>query len=217
MVKLLTETSTVLSLAILVAYKPTIVFTWLECLSKFQKVDGNQPYDQLLLITFIIGQTIIWHLWRDHDCWSEGCVKLFLGSMYVCVSGEFRVLVSTELHHSKHCEKAELKFNGMPWKSMKRRFNTNCHRSLPWNFQELRLTWSEGYRTYFLRSLILFNYSWITKKEHCLPVTCHIHIWQVSPKLSCSDNCPAWMWFKNPDRYFRKSEMGLAEKYQIEA
>ena len=31
---------------------------------------------------------------------------------------------------------------------------------------------------------------------HCLFIKYHVHIWQVSPQLSCGDTCLTWMWFK---------------------
>ena len=29
----------------------------------------------------------------------------------------------------------------------------------------------------------------------------HVHIWQVSPQLSCGDTCQIWMWCKESNRY----------------
>ena len=34
----------------------------------------------------------------------------------------------------------------------------------------------------------------------------HVYIWQVSPQLSCGNNCQIWMWFKEHNRYICKIE-----------
>ena len=34
----------------------------------------------------------------------------------------------------------------------------------------------------------------------------HVHIWQVSPQLSCGDNCLIWMWFEESSMYYCKME-----------
>ena len=34
-----------------------------------------------------------------------------------------------------------------------------------------------------------------------LPIEYHVHIWQVSPQLSCGDSCLIWMWCKESNRY----------------
>ena len=39
----------------------------------------------------------------------------------------------------------------------------------------------------------------------CLSVRHHVHIWQVSPQLSCDDKCQIWTWFKGSNRYFSDS------------
>ena len=41
--------------------------------------------------------------------------------------------------------------------------------------------------------------------ECCLPFD--IHIWQVSPQLSCGDTCQIWMWFKAFNGYWCKSNL----------
>ena len=43
-------------------------------------------------------------------------------------------------------------------------------------------------------------------KKCWLSIEYHVHIWQVSPQLRCSDNCQIWLWFKDPNRYFNKIE-----------
>ena len=39
-----------------------------------------------------------------------------------------------------------------------------------------------------------------------LAVEYHVHIWQVSPQLSCGDTCQIWMRFKEYNRYFCQIE-----------
>ena len=34
----------------------------------------------------------------------------------------------------------------------------------------------------------------------------NVHIWRVSPQLSCGDACQMWMWLKKSNRYFCKIE-----------
>ena len=33
-----------------------------------------------------------------------------------------------------------------------------------------------------------------------------VHIWQMSPQLSCGDICQMWMWFEESSMYFCKIE-----------
>ena len=39
-----------------------------------------------------------------------------------------------------------------------------------------------------------------------LAIEYRVHIWQVSPQLSCGDTCQIWMWFRESNRYFCKIE-----------
>ena len=39
-------------------------------------------------------------------------------------------------------------------------------------------------------------------KINWLLIECHIHIWQVSLQLCCSDTCQIWMWFKESNKHF---------------
>ena len=39
-----------------------------------------------------------------------------------------------------------------------------------------------------------------------LAIEYHVHIWQVSPQLSCGDACQILMWYKEPNRYFGRIE-----------
>ena len=45
---------------------------------------------------------------------------------------------------------------------------------------------------------LFFQFSELEKKQW-LSICCHIHIWQVSLQLSCSDTCQILMWFKAPE------------------
>ena len=45
--------------------------------------------------------------------------------------------------------------------------------------------------------------------KHCLLIKYHIHIYQVSLQLSCSDTCQICMWFSESQRYFCKSKVVL--------
>ena len=42
--------------------------------------------------------------------------------------------------------------------------------------------------------------------KHTLDIKYHVYIWQVSPQLSCGDTCQIWMWFKESNSYFCKTE-----------
>ena len=42
--------------------------------------------------------------------------------------------------------------------------------------------------------------------KQTLAIEYHVHIWQVSPQLSCDDTCQIWMWFRESNRYFCKIE-----------
>ena len=39
-----------------------------------------------------------------------------------------------------------------------------------------------------------------------LTIEYHVHVWQVSPQLSCGDTCQTWKWLKESNRYFHKIE-----------
>ena len=43
--------------------------------------------------------------------------------------------------------------------------------------------------------------------KHWLPVWHYIHIWQVSPQLSCGDTWQIWMWLKVSNLYFCQIEI----------
>ena len=62
-----------------------------------------------------------------------------------------------------------------------------------------------------ISSIPLFSQFYrITK--HWLPIKYHIHIWQVSLQLSCSDTCQIWKWFSEHSRYFCRIENFLNRK-----
>ena len=42
--------------------------------------------------------------------------------------------------------------------------------------------------------------------KQTLAIEYRVHIWQVSPQLSCGDTCQIWMWFGESNRYFCKIE-----------
>ena len=42
--------------------------------------------------------------------------------------------------------------------------------------------------------------------KQTLAIEYRVHIWQVSPQLSCGDTCQIWMWFRESNRYFCKLE-----------
>ena len=52
-----------------------------------------------------------------------------------------------------------------------------------------------------LNQFILFHFfhSFSGLSKHYLPIEYHIHIWQVSLQLSCSDTCQIWMWLNRSD------------------
>ena len=45
-----------------------------------------------------------------------------------------------------------------------------------------------------------------TSPKYMLAIEYHVHIWQVSPQLSCSDTCQIWMRLKERNRYFCQIE-----------
>ena len=45
-----------------------------------------------------------------------------------------------------------------------------------------------------------------TSPKYMLAIEYHVHIWQVSPQLSCGDICQIWMRFKECNRYFCQIE-----------
>ena len=38
--------------------------------------------------------------------------------------------------------------------------------------------------------------------KYMLAIEYHVHIWQVSPQLSCGDTCQLWMWRNESSKYF---------------
>ena len=42
--------------------------------------------------------------------------------------------------------------------------------------------------------------------KYMLAIEYHVHIWQVSPQLSCGDSCQIWMWCKESNRYLDRVE-----------
>ena len=57
---------------------------------------------------------------------------------------------------------------------------------------------------------LFFPFFWIIKNR--LPYQYHIHIWQLSLQLSCSDSCQIWMW---SNQYPVKQECPQMEKFSI--
>ena len=57
-----------------------------------------------------------------------------------------------------------------------------------------------------LRSLIspLAKFSILSK--YLLDYLHHIHIWQVSPQLSCGNTCQIWTWYTIANMYFGDAE-----------
>ena len=42
--------------------------------------------------------------------------------------------------------------------------------------------------------------------KQTLAIEYGVHIWQVSPQLSCGDTCQIWMWFRESNMYFCETE-----------
>ena len=42
--------------------------------------------------------------------------------------------------------------------------------------------------------------------KYMLAIEYHVHIWQVSPQLSCGDIGQKWMWYQESNRYFGRIE-----------
>ena len=53
-----------------------------------------------------------------------------------------------------------------------------------------------------------FRYSpyFSASPKYMLVIEHHVHIWQVSPQLSCGDICQIWMWLVESNRYFSRIE-----------
>ena len=51
-----------------------------------------------------------------------------------------------------------------------------------------------------------------TSPKYMLAIKYHVHIWQVSPQLSCGDTYQIWMWSKNVTGTFARSKILLTEK-----
>ena len=84
--------------------------------------------------------------------------------------------------------------------------------SIAWVCYQLMATlfWRKGNWISFLCSL---HFPFFSITEHWLYIRHHLHIWQVSPQLSCVDTCPIWTWFKRSNRHF--SETNNASKRDI--
>ena len=61
------------------------------------------------------------------------------------------------------------------------------------------------------KTIPLFSQFFIITKQW-VPTEYHIHIWQVSLQLCCSDTCQIWLWFKGYKRNFCKLEISSMEK-----
>ena len=57
-----------------------------------------------------------------------------------------------------------------------------------------------GYYANFLRFRFLIFPNVSSLSKHILPFEYHVHIWQVSPQLSCGDTRQMWKWFKETNR-----------------
>ena len=59
------------------------------------------------------------------------------------------------------------------------------------------------------------QFSWLVNflylSTDCLPKS-YIHIWQMSPQLSCGDTCQIWMWFNSSCVDFRKAKISVMLK-----
>ena len=77
------------------------------------------------------------------------------------------------------------------------------------NFHGVKLGWGLLGR-FFFRYFSGFSYL----SKQWLPIAYHVHIWQLSPQLSCGDNCQIWMWFKESNifSYFIISKLSITEK-----
>ena len=62
------------------------------------------------------------------------------------------------------------------------------------------MLWGEGYKAIFLRAVIFWFFSALSK--HTLAIEYHIYIWQVLPQLSCGDTCQIWMWLEESNMFF---------------
>ena len=71
-------------------------------------------------------------------------------------------------------------------------------------FQLCPISRVAGHLTGFFLSLVYLLFFRIIKALF----TCvyHLHIWQVSPQLSCSDTCQIWLWFNRSIKYYDKSQ-----------
>ena len=79
------------------------------------------------------------------------------------------------------------------------KIKTTC---LDWHCQSVTQAWG------LLRRFPPFRYFPIfsTSPKYMLAIEYHVHIWQVSPQLSCGDTCQIWMKFKECNRYYCQIE-----------
>ena len=72
--------------------------------------------------------------------------------------------------------------------------------------------WAEFHKRYIshqlLRQFSLFCYfsHFSASPKYILTSEYHVHIWQVSPQLSCGDTWQMWKWCKESNRYFDRIE-----------
>ena len=64
------------------------------------------------------------------------------------------------------------------------------------------VNWVGGYYAKILLPIVFPIF--YSLSEHMLGTEYHIHIWQVSVQLSCTDTCQIWWWFKECNRYVCK-------------
>ena len=67
-------------------------------------------------------------------------------------------------------------------------------------------TTAQGWGLLKLRSLISPQANFSILPKYLLDYLHHIHIWQVSPQLSCGNTCQIWTWYTIANMYFGDAE-----------
>ena len=69
------------------------------------------------------------------------------------------------------------------------------------------LFWGGGTKPIFSVPLIFLIFS--PSSKHWLPIEYHVHIWQVSPQLSCGDTSQIWKWCEEPNIHILQNQKCL--------
>ena len=75
-----------------------------------------------------------------------------------------------------------------------------------WDEQWHQSIGGQGWRLLSRFPPLCYFPNFLTSPKYMLAIQYHVHIWQVSPQLSCGDTCQIWMGFKECNRHFCEIE-----------